>query len=345
MLSGKFDRILTVVMVLAAFCFYACPTEEEEPTPPDYKALANQALGIGTAAFANATSVGTFTIPTSGTQVKFTLNDLNLSALKPEDSTSVEITKIVINGQEHMLNNIILTSTTTSKEIGALSIDEYMKPDSANNLAPIGTNAIELYYIGVCDLDQGNITKSDGNAASYTLDVGSVAGTINALRAAAAPFLVNKGGSINTTPINLIDGIIGTVSTKFVGGSFAAADTAAPAVFLTANAAGTLTGGAISSKSEFISATGTTTGSLAAGSFLIGTAGFTDTGETGGTFEGSLAIIFTGSQGVENAGTAGTATVLFGATSPKTTETNLVLTAAGIKYIVPQFGVLVTVYR
>jgi hypothetical protein len=323
MLSRKFHRIFTTVIVLAAFCFYACPTKEEEPeSPPDYAALANEALAVGNAAFLAATSDGgTFTTSSSGAQVKFKLSGLDLSALP--DDTGLMITNITIKDSSNPLNMPL--GKTSSNVSMALGIDKFIIPN--NGSGTIGPSDITIGYKGVSTVEPSASSSPD----NYTVESGSVAGTINALRAAAAPFLP-AGGTINNDAskvVNLYSGSIGTVSRSaaltypIINTDGITVTLGNPGGSLVAN--GSLDFGTIQ---------------IGAGSFTIGSASLVDS-----QLEGMLAIEVAGS-GAVGAGSVGTGLVLFGDSTTSPTEAkSLVLTAEGIKYIVPQFGVLVTVYR
>jgi hypothetical protein len=333
MRNSKPHWIFAAAIAAASVFFYACPTEEEQPPPePDALTQANAALNAGIVALNSVTSDGgTF----SENGVKFNLT-IGMPQVLPE-YTSVEITSFELNSEKFTPTTKAVDITKSTCTI-TLPFDNFIEAGSGSG----NLSSIKFNYRGKSTL--GNGTNSAESPTPFTLNPAAISGTLNALRSVAMHFL--PSGTI-------ISGEGGTVDTLNAAGAgtLYAGDSLGGSIVIPVAASGDMLEvvGSLASNGTISSTSRTTVAALHGGSITQGSDSFVTTAGSlliyglEGYNQGTLAVVFAGSLSEEGGG-SGLATAYFGATT-KTEASNLVLTAGGIKYIVPQFGVLVTVYR
>jgi hypothetical protein len=344
MYNNKFNWILTGLIAASVF-FYACPTEEEEPpeSPPDFQAQATAALNVAKPILdAAELDGGTFTnLTTTGFSphnVKFVLSYKNATL---PDKTQINITHVALGNETWSNKSVtgIIGENKTSTSI-TLDLDSFIEKTDVN---AAWNGSISFAYIAK---STGDATVESG-AATFSVGikdgVDRVVGTLNALKDVVKHFpakgeLINSGGgSVNT----LNAGSVGTLVAGTSAGDFVILNKGAIGVKLNNNG-GTFVAGSIGTLAALHGNLSITAGSQYAGSIAVND--FTIEKDSGGTLIvrdiGSI-----GTLGGDTVGGTGLATVYFGTASTKNDTHNLVLSAGGIKYIVPQFGVLVTINR
>jgi hypothetical protein len=341
MYNNKFNWILTALIAASVF-FYACPTEEEEPpeSPPDLQAQANQAMTTAKSVLGAAKSDGgTFTNNTSAGNsphnVKFVLS--YSSATLPEN-TQIDITNVKLGGDSFTKSQTVSIGENKTSTSIQWTLDDFIEKIDAN-----WNGDIEFYYIAKSTKDS-TIKSAESGTLTIT-DTGSVSGTLTALKGVVKHFPTKGGGTI----INSGGGSVDTLNASGVGTLFSTVTGNTPIVLPVAdanvpfvsvwnsvsNVTGSFAAGSIGTLAELHGGFAMTEGSEAVGAISAGS--FMILLDNGGT-------LMVEDKGSASAGSA-LATVYFGTSSTKTEKDNLVLSAGGIKYIVPQFGVLVTIDR
>jgi hypothetical protein len=246
------------------------------------------------------------------TNFKFDGADLTFSLV---GGISKDITNVNITATSADIKSINVTAKSGSANISIKNATDFM----------VGSFGSEMKFTvvanpGVAGANKTkNITVPAGSWAQYT-------GTLQALNMVAGSLTnIGNGGTINTTAhlVNTLNsGSVGTLFSK--DGSIVSlnAYTAmAPEILLSG---GSVVAGSVGTLA--------TTG-VSAGSFTLGSA----------SMNGTLAITDYGS--VSSGGKAGTFIVYFGTDTTSKNSLSVILTSGGIKYNVPQFGVLVTLNR
>jgi hypothetical protein len=351
MYNSKFHWILTAV-IASSVLFYSCPPEEVEPTPPNPQAQADAALQVGILALTGAKSDGgTFASSNNRiSNVKFSLSGMDDKQDLPE-GTRIRLDSIKVGTVDYPLP----AADKKPISIGSASTSFALPVNGLINL--IGTAGVALDSFTFNIKGEYTLTSpSVYSAATYpcTITAGSVSGTLSAILNVAKHFL--PSGTV-------INGGIGTVSTLNSGGAgtLYAGDTLGGSIVLPfvdgdgPEVVGILpAGGSVNSYKNG----NTTVGPLNGGSITTGSeasvtqagalvliAGSTGTDTAGSiVVNGTLAIRDIGSISGAGGG-SGLAQIYFGNSSTSSTTTNLLLSAGGVWYTVPQFGVLVTVYR
>jgi hypothetical protein len=345
MRNSKSHWILAAAIAAASVFFYACPTEEEQPpavAPDDDTASANATLALATTALTNA-SVTEGKV--SGTNVEFTVSGVTATEL-PTGQT-VEIKFLVIDTVKYSQSK---SFTSNGGGIPAT----FTLSSSLDNFIETGAGASNISSIGFTYQGKSTLASTPGTVSaelskSVTNVPTAIAGTINALRSVAQHFLpigkiINSGaGTVDTVNAGSAGTLLyGDSQTGVMVSPVSSNGLDVSIVLPSSTTGGSIAVGSVGTIEEWKGGS-ITTGSVsgvqdkAAGSFAIH---WLETSSVG-----TLALRDTGSLSVEGGG-SGLATVYFGSTSTTKAKTsNLVLTAGGIEYIVPQFGVLVTLYR
>jgi hypothetical protein len=305
MLKNNHSIFGSLVIFAASMLFFACPSSPVEESKPAEDPDQIAADAI-LDALGKSTSAGTIT---SGNLVYVITGGQSPSGIDANAKITV----------------ISVTPSSTDKPSVARSgaIMSLTIPTSA--LVNNGTAAIAVTVRG----EAGG--KTSGGTKIVNVVAGSLspfAGTISALQMVAGS-LAPSGGTINTmnAPVNIVAGSVGTLRTGSDPSSLVILlSTTMPSILLettSGSSNSSLVAGSIGTSSDFAAAGSFSLGSMATG--LGGTLAITDTGS------------------VSSEGNAGTFGVFFGTGS--NSPPKLVLNAAGLKYTVPPFGVLVTAYR
>jgi hypothetical protein len=331
MRNSKFTWIFIAIVSLVSAFFTACPTTEEEPPEEVDPALEAKFLAESAALVAAAATVTNGTFGAGGTSVTTTITIPDAGSLLT--GASIYASSLSIGGSDFTITDPRFTTKTYNITVPIKNIIEAGNGKPALETS-IGVK-ITLFGVGV----SGETTAYSSSGKSISIPIGTIAGTINALRQAASYFLpsgtiINGGaGTVNLilgggSGGTVFSGVSNTSPITFVGGGGTAVTLAG------ANGGGTFVAGSLTGFG-----TAAAVGSISSGSFSIGTSGI----HSG--LNGTLAMKFGGSQASnlapDNSGTLGT--VYFN-TNPTAITDNLILTSAGIKYTLPQFGVVVNAW-